>query len=113
MRYNILTASAFAGLATAAPSEDAAVHQLSKRFLSDNWCGAVQSTKGVKELEATWTVPTISIPSNATTTDHFSSYQWIGMGGVSACAARTDLLQAGTGAEVRVPVDCQRQFSEH
>ncbi|KAJ3479369.1 hypothetical protein NLG97_g8337 [Lecanicillium saksenae] len=73
---------------------------LKRVYNSDNWCGAVKTAANISEVEATWTVPAISIPVNASKTDHFSSYQWIGMGGTGSCPNNGDLLQAGTGAEI-------------
>ncbi|KAJ6789594.1 hypothetical protein PWT90_09059 [Aphanocladium album] len=100
MLFTSIVAAAIASVAVAAPAEESSLHQHRKRYISDNWCGAVKSTTSVSVVEATWIVPSISIPSNATNTKHYSSYQWIGMGGDPTCGAKTDLLQAGTGAEI-------------
>ncbi|KAJ3499355.1 hypothetical protein NLG97_g399 [Lecanicillium saksenae] len=90
--------ASLASVAAAAPNSK--VHQHSRRFNSDNWCGAVLTYSGINSVEATWTVPTISIPPNGDAGAHYSEYEWIGMGGTSACSATGDLLQAGTGAEI-------------
>ncbi|KAJ6785799.1 hypothetical protein PWT90_06932 [Aphanocladium album] len=90
--------AAVVSVVVAAPYSE--VHQHSRRFNSDNWCGAVLTHSRINSVEATWTVPKISIPSNGDVGAHYSEYQWIGMGGTSGCAGAGDLLQAGTGAEI-------------
>lgn len=91
---------ALAALAVAAPAGEAPEHQLARRYDSDNWCGVVTTHKNIYTIEATWTVPTISIPTYGDKTDHYSTYQWVGMGGSGNCGSSTDLAQAGSGMEV-------------
>ncbi|ODA77413.1 hypothetical protein RJ55_07042 [Drechmeria coniospora] len=62
--------------------------------LSSNWAGPVKAGSGISVVEATWTVPNVSIPVGRSKTDQYWFYQWVGIDGVGNC---TVLLQGGTG----------------
>ncbi|KAH8653766.1 concanavalin A-like lectin/glucanase domain-containing protein [Xylariales sp. PMI_506] len=66
-----------------------------------NWCGTVQkdlSHGTFTSVSGTWTVPTVSVPSDGTSPDAaYYLYQWVGIDGFywnSSCDA---LIQGGTG----------------
>lgn len=76
-------------------------HRLVARQDSDNWCGAVKTTNDVKTVEATWTIPTVSVPKGQPSGRDYFAYQWVGTGGTSSCGRNQDLLQCGTSVHVR------------
>lgn len=96
---SIVTA-AFVGLAAAGTVPRAAdsTHRAVRH--SNNWCGKVNYYKDITEIEATWTVPAVTIPAGGSYGPKWQTYSWIGTGGSKPCGSDKDLLQAGTASFV-------------
>lgn len=45
---------------------------------NDIWCGAVTTSKNITSVEASWTVPTASIPKGGSKDTDYWFYQWVG-----------------------------------
>lgn len=106
--HALATVAGLAGLAAAVPQNwnnwNQAPARGPRKEFDKSWCGVVTLVDNLSAIEASWTTPTASFPSQADATLHYSAYQWVGIGGdTNVCHGKQDLAQAGTGVEVRVP----------
>lgn len=44
---------------------------------SSNWCGPVTTSSNITSVEASWTVPTASIPQDGSKGTEYWFYQWV------------------------------------
>lgn len=109
---NLATAAALVGLAAAAGVPRAAdAYPAIKR--TPNWCGQINRHSDIVEVEATWKVPTVSLPAGASTNQNYYSLTWIGTGGDAPCGDTGDLFQAGTSGTVSPRLKIHYYLKQH
>ncbi|KAJ3497869.1 hypothetical protein NLG97_g1566 [Lecanicillium saksenae] len=72
--------------------------QAKRGYTSTIWCGPILYGNYFKTVEASWTIPNVSLPTGGDENEDYFSSQWVGIDGSGAkengdCTA---LLQAGT-----------------
>lgn len=68
-----------------------------RNVTSTNWCGPVTGAANITSVEATWTVPTATLPAGGDNSTEYWFYQWVGIDGTNGCDV---LPQGGTGQTV-------------
>ncbi|KAK3181805.1 hypothetical protein K4F52_006872 [Lecanicillium sp. MT-2017a] len=66
----------------------------------ETWCGAVRYVPDggqIKSVEGSWTVPSISAPSDGASDEDYWVYHWVGIDGSYGC---NTILQAGTSLDI-------------
>lgn len=78
------------------------IARASMKDTSSIWCGPVLYGNDLKTVEASWTIPNVSLPNGGDENEDYFSSQWVGIDGSDGqdkqkCSA---LLQAGTSVGV-------------